>query len=640
MGKKRIAAFVNGWNGQITSEYLSGFYQKLSEFSADLYTFLCYPVFAGENNSQLGELNIFSLPDLSNFDAAVVMGNTLEYQDVFDNLVARCKKAGIPLVCTGRESESSILLKADNYSGMLELCRHILRHHRVSDICYIAGTADNGDSNIRLKALRDAMEELSMQLPPESIYYSNWEPKLAVDYIEAWISSGKELPEAFICANDILAMAVCDCLRNNGINVPSDVIVTGFDDDYYARVYDPSICTVNQNFEQMGQESARLLMEIFEGKEVSRDITVPCIFNPSESCGCMKAHDFDAMRREVGRHKYLDNMHENLFERQIDNIEYRVLSGKSYDELRINLRRAYAESHIYEGGNVHIVLDPMFEKSISNPDRKLRKKGYSNVMDVVFSMTDEKIQYSDADISFDVSKLIPYYSEDGENREYVFLPLHVNNDVLGYLVIGGRLKKIENYNFFQKYQNRLNKMLENYRKSLSLGFLNKKLLELTETDALTHVKNRTAFEAKELELMARIRVDKEYEFALVMCDVNNLKLVNDSMGHDAGDEYIINCCLMVCNAFSHSPVYRIGGDEFLVVLTGKDYEARNSILAAMNEKMEDLKQRDIPQYEKLSIATGMADYNCETDSRVSDVLKRADQCMYERKMIMKGGKVR
>ena len=91
-------------------------------------------------------------------------------------------------------------------------------------------------------------------------------------------------------------------------------------------------------------------------------------------------------------------------------------------------------------------------------------------------------------------------------------------------------------------------------------------------DPLTNVNNRIAYENKIKNIQAEINNNIYQHFAIAMFDVNNLKLVNDNNGHDAGDEYLNRACHLICNIFKHSPVFRIGGDEFVAILTGDDYD--------------------------------------------------------------------
>lgn len=152
-------------------------------------------------------------------------------------------------------------------------------------------------------------------------------------------------------------------------------------------------------------------------------------------------------------------------------------------------------------------------------------------------------------------------------------------------------------------------------------------------DALTGVGNKAAYIRKTEELDKS--EDENLEFAIVMVDMNNLKQINDEHGHKAGDLYIKGCCRMVCEAFKHSPVFRIGGDEFVAVLKGKDYENRRQITEQLKAGFEkSYNKTDAEPWLRYSAAVGMAE-KASDDKTVDFVFKRADKAMYENKMKFK-----
>ncbi len=159
--------------------------------------------------------------------------------------------------------------------------------------------------------------------------------------------------------------------------------------------------------------------------------------------------------------------------------------------------------------------------------------------------------------------------------------------------------------------------------------LEKQLAAANETstkDALTGVRNRTAYERIEIEMNREIASGKSEPFALLFCDVNNLKYVNDTFGHERGDELIRNACRQICTVFRHSAVFRMGGDEFAVIVRGTDYENYETLL-------ENLAPSEA--YGNVSIARGLAVFDPETDADVLSVYKRADDRMYANKRSMK-----
>ena len=154
-------------------------------------------------------------------------------------------------------------------------------------------------------------------------------------------------------------------------------------------------------------------------------------------------------------------------------------------------------------------------------------------------------------------------------------------------------------------------------------------------DALTRVKSKAAYKERTEELAREINGGSA-RFAIVMVDLNFLKKINDSYGHANGDKYLIGTSKIVCEVYKHSPVYRVGGDEFVVVLTGEDYETRDELLEELRAKLRET-AGDVSKepWERYSAACGMAEYRGDPDETVGAVFTRADETMYKNKVIMK-----
>ena len=151
------------------------------------------------------------------------------------------------------------------------------------------------------------------------------------------------------------------------------------------------------------------------------------------------------------------------------------------------------------------------------------------------------------------------------------------------------------------------------------------------TDPLTGVKSKHAFLLKQKEVDASIEAGTAESFAVVVCDVNGLKVINDTLGHKAGDEYILKASRMICDIFQHSPVFRTGGDEFAVVLRGRDYLIRKELVLALHDRsVENISKNEVV------ISGGLSEYNAEADASFHDVFERADALMYEEKKLLKG----
>lgn len=147
-------------------------------------------------------------------------------------------------------------------------------------------------------------------------------------------------------------------------------------------------------------------------------------------------------------------------------------------------------------------------------------------------------------------------------------------------------------------------------------------------DALTGVKNKHAYLSAEAQLNRRIEEHHSMEFVIVILDINDLKNVNDTLGHQAGDQYIRDACKFVCNTFKHSPVFRVGGDEFAVISQGSDYATIDELVKMVSaHNVEALRSGGVV------VACGMAKY--DNDPSVASVFERADLNMYENKSALK-----
>ena len=155
--------------------------------------------------------------------------------------------------------------------------------------------------------------------------------------------------------------------------------------------------------------------------------------------------------------------------------------------------------------------------------------------------------------------------------------------------------------------------------------------ELARKDALTGIRNRNAYE-EELQRLTWRMQKEQIKFGFAVIDVNFLKLVNDTYGHEMGNITICKCCEIVRHIFVHSPVFRIGGDEFVVILENEDYKHIEELVWKFNKTIE---KADGEPWEKVSAAIGYAVYNPDIDDCVENVFNRADKAMYHRKSEMK-----
>ena len=156
--------------------------------------------------------------------------------------------------------------------------------------------------------------------------------------------------------------------------------------------------------------------------------------------------------------------------------------------------------------------------------------------------------------------------------------------------------------------------------------------EIARRDGLTGVKNKFAYDELIKSVQTNINNGVDYlPFAIAVCDLNYLKQTNDTLGHQAGDQLLKSACKLICDTFDHSPVFRIGGDEFTVFIRGDDYQNRELLVSSFKQKvLENNESGEGPV-----VAIGMAEFEQGSDKKVSQVFERADGLMYENKKKLK-----
>ena len=176
-------------------------------------------------------------------------------------------------------------------------------------------------------------------------------------------------------------------------------------------------------------------------------------------------------------------------------------------------------------------------------------------------------------------------------------------------------------------------LIQKLRAERKINEQQQKLISVTQIayrDPLTGVKSKNAYDEACQQMDERISGTEEPAFAAVLFDINNLKLVNDTQGHNAGDTYIRKATHIICQYFSHSQVFRIGGDEFVAILERVDYERREEIFREF-----DLMMKHHAEKGDVAVAFGYSCFDPKTDKNIKAVIERADNNMYKNKKLLK-----
>ncbi len=223
-----------------------------------------------------------------------------------------------------------------------------------------------------------------------------------------------------------------------------------------------------------------------------------------------------------------------------------------------------------------------------------------------------------------------YDVNDPESTHELFKKLNIKtHDELHELSVS--IKKMEDDVYRQ-----INELTATNEKLVASQAMTLKMSELANKDGLTGVRSKVNYDNTVEEINNQISSGENVEFGIVMIDLNYLKTINDEFGHDDGDVALIKLSQLICTTFTHSPVYRIGGDEFVVIVRDIDYQKVNDLVLDFKSKIIRLsKDNHLSLAEKASAAIGYSLFNKDTDKTVDDVFKRADKEMYICKREMK-----
>ena len=155
-----------------------------------------------------------------------------------------------------------------------------------------------------------------------------------------------------------------------------------------------------------------------------------------------------------------------------------------------------------------------------------------------------------------------------------------------------------------------------------------------DIDSLTGMKNNNAYQRMISNLMEKAR-KANFDFTLVVFDVNGLKQINDNYGHECGDKLLSRAASLISESFPNGYVFRIGGDEFATFLTGEDHENRKAIITSFKKRVEEIHISSSDLKEDTSIACGYANYNPDVDHDFVSLFARADASMYDNKKSVK-----
>lgn len=618
--KKKIAICANGWNIDTLSRALEGIkeYSKVRDF--DTFTFMCFASYSEHLTLKQGELNIYKLINPEDYDGLIVFSTMLNDTETAVNLCRDAMQKNIPVVSVGMKIPGAHSICVSNEEGMRELVEHLISEHNVKSAFFIAGTPDHVDSVSRLDITKRVFEEHGISFTDDDFAYGKWSNKHTADIIDSLVDSPKGLPDAIICANDVMAMAACTQLEKRGYLAPEDVIVTGYDGSEEGKIFYPALTTVEQSYEKIGYRACEMIFEQVDGDNALKDEVVPSRLSVGESCGCRGEIDYEAQRLLYCRHSFQRTTDAKLLEQNERVMRQWLSEMPSFQVMKETLQRHYEKNHQFEGGGFYIIVNSLYFKDVLVNEADIWSTGRESAAEVIVALKDGVLRN---ELTTDWDMIVPGYRKiSGEYHNYFIMPLHYFEYNYGYLVLTDKP--------YIMAEDMLYPYLEKLQQSLRLMRINLRLKQLYEKDQLTGLLNRFGYEEKALPLYEESLRDHT-KMMVMFVDINYMKKINDEYGHFHGDNAITTVVKAINDSMPEGGIgVRFGGDEFLVIAPHcnekKAYKTKFSII---NELEEFNKTGTVPYSISVSIGYVVTDPENRPNASLQDYIKDADNVMYE-----------
>lgn len=621
-GRKTIGVILC----DVSSHYQERISHTLSSYAQaagyNILYFTFYTCYGTDTRNGRGEANIIHLVPYEDLDAIIYCHDTLT------NVAARNmtwqyieRRCTCPVVTLRRDSGNYPCVLVNQKHCIQRIVNHLIDDHKMTRLAFMSGPADHPDSIERLNDYKEALAGQGIPYDEKLVFEGDFWHDKAKEAAEYFTMELPERPEAVICANDYMAIALSNELISKGLLIPDDIAVTGFDDIWEASITMPPITTVSVPVEEMTRTAVKLIEKMWEGEEIERVNYLPAEMIQRNSCGCKTF----SMQNMLVKRVRQDKEHNRILERMQINtyISIDLSDMENLDDIEKKIR-------LYDNPDNHVRSlficlgegkgDTYPKYRSSNPGFAKKSKAVGAVMNGEVISTEK----------FETRQLLPAEAMEQEPMIYYFFPLHSNQFSFGYFAI--RYEGV--YSADKTFQNLLGILgnsLDTIRiKQRNQGLL-KELNNLYIHDALTGLLNRRGFDSVSEKMYHESRRKGKEGFIILAIDMDNLKIVNDRFGHMNGDLALKTIAVaMEEAAFPGDACARVGGDEYNVVGNGYNEEKAEAFIQAFQGYLDQFNENsELPYLIRASVGYYLMPLQ-GTDS-LEDCINAADASLYEHK---------
>ena len=563
-----------------------------------------------------GEASVFELLRNDIIDVIIIYEEQLKQNELLNSIIKNAEQDGVPVIIIGNPKSGFVNVTFDYEAGFAEMVRHVVSVHKPKKIHYMNGMHDNEFSENRLNVFKSVLGEFDIPFNDDMVSYGDFWSLPAREATIKLIESGN-IPDAMVCANDSMAIAVCNAFKDYGYSVPEDVIVTGFDgieDIYYAE---PRITSSKCSYPELAEQIASIIPDVLSGKLKEGSFLVVPKLQLMQSCGCSDEVGFNVSKHLNQKGNALNQyLGEELV---MAEISAKIQSCDTIEEVSEKLKRSLIFDMCF------LLTKDCTDKTINPLIVKNNRFGDSLCVIMDTDYVDIFTPYE-----FPAKDIVPNLSEMLNNGcAVIFTAFNFLDVPLGYACFHFHNYEIQNYNKIPQIVTALNNAIGGFRNMRHQHYLREQIEEMYKFDSLTGLYNRSGF----AKAYKNLTSDESNLVTVVLADLDGLKFINDNYGHGEGDIAISTIAAALRHACPpHALCVRFGGDEMLAVIAGDcDGEAiRSSINAYLDARNAEY---DKPYEISASVGIYAAQKPAELD--FEELIKTSDKLMYEEKQLKK-----
>lgn len=609
---KRIAYVSDAWHGYVSYVMPKALLDSFSDYEEDviLCHFNSFGSWSRNEKNNAGEYGIYDLPDFTGFDGIVLDINTIVDMAQVEKLVRVVKSANIPTITIGFEVEGFYYAGIDNEKPIYEIMEHLYSVHGCRSFVFAGGPLSNSENSLRVQAYNEYLALRGLSNKDNPVLIGNFDFMTGCRHFETIVEKHIPIPDAFVCTNDNIAAGLISQAQKYGYSVPEDFLVTGFDNLDKALFFEPQVTTVGHKREKVGEVSAKILKDVWAGKDVPVHNFTDVYYFFTESCGCPQRDDVDY--RDYSCSRIISAVQKEVNESHLFELEGALSECEEFDEIFEKTGEFFKHMECDE---VYFFVDDRLYNA--DPLTEFPKNEYDwKHLKMVYAFEDKiKSRYKSC------IDIIGHLEREGRNNYYFFSPIHFGDYTVGFSILKNA-GFIGEESYFYDVHSTIVKTLNNLFNKKQLENANEHLKEIYLKDILTGVYNRVAFTQKIIPKLTSYH-KKGVECVIAFSDTDNFKTINDKFGHSYGDRVlrIIGTTLSkLCPP--KGIVCRFGGDEFVVFFPITD--------GVSMEKFKDNVLQTLAN-DNISISMGIVKTNPSSAKSFDEYISEADQMMYEEK---------